>query len=162
MKTENSEKISKQFRFYIPKRLPGLNEIIKWSKQPVPWLSKGKRRVYQYTIEKREIENYIIAHIYKQSNNNIPNFTICQIYFKWIESNRRRDPSNVCAGGRKFILDALVKSGVLKNDNWLVAEFKDEFIVDKKQAGVEITILNNSARPPNRGKGRGLGAKGAR
>ena len=140
MKSQNPEKISKQFEFYIPKRLPGLNEIIKWSKQPIPWLSKGKKRVYQYTIEKQQVEDYIITHIYEQRGTKSIKFTHCRIHFKWIEENKRRDPSNVCAGGRKFILDALVKFGILTNDNWLVSEFTDEFIVNKRQAGVKVTI----------------------
>jgi len=133
----------KKFKFYIPKRLPGLNEIISWSNKSVPWLSKGKRRVYQYTIQKNETEDYIIKHIWMQSNLQVGKSIIfgkCKIDFLWIEENRRRDPSNVCAGGRKFLLDAMVKIGLLKNDNWLVAEFSDEFIVDKNQAGVQITI----------------------
>jgi hypothetical protein len=139
MEPENLEKISNQFKFYIPKRLPGLNEIIKWSKTPIPWLSKGKRRVFEYTLKKREHEDIISKYITLANGLGLQILN-CEIHFKWIEENRRRDPSNVCAGGRKFILDALVTCGTLQNDNWLVSNFTDEFIVDKKQAGVEVTI----------------------
>ena len=136
-----------EFKFYIPRRLPGLNEIIKWSKSPIPWLSKGKGRVYRYTIEKKRIEQQIIFDIYKQHHpaiKDLPCFEECTIDFQWIESNRRRDPSNVCAGGRKFILDALVKVGILTNDNWLVSSHTDAFRVDKSQAGVVVTITEGS------------------
>jgi len=132
-----------QFKFFIPKRLPGLNEIIKANKAMVPWLSKGKRRVYQYTILKADIEQSIIDYIKMQSDGNagkLIKFESAKIDFLWIEPNRRRDPSNVCAGGRKFILDAMVKCGLLVNDNWLISDFSDKFKVDKMGAGVEVTI----------------------
>ena len=133
----------RQFKFYIPHTLPTINDIIAWNKKIVPWLSKGKKRVYQYTIKKNEIEGSIINYIYKNSSNNymdIVCFKKCKIHFKWIEYNKRRDPANVCAGGRKFILDALVKGGFLENDNWNVKHFTDEFKVNRRQSGVEITI----------------------
>lgn len=135
----------KKFSFYIPRQLPGFNEIIEWSKQPVPWLSKPKKRVYIYTIKKKEVQGRIISDIYRQyppfdSTAELPKFESCRIDFKWFEANRRRDPSNVCAGGRKFILDALVSIQVLKNDNWLLRDFIDVFIVDKSQTGVEVNI----------------------
>lgn len=136
------------FKFYIPKRLPGMNEIIKWSKQPVPWLCKGRRKVFKYTLQKKEIESYIYfkgiqpaldLHIKKHSK--LPYFEeIALIEFTWFEENRRRDPSNVCAGGRKFILDALVKHQIIKNDNWLINRHIDFFMVDKKQTGVQVII----------------------
>ena len=131
----------KTFELIIPQRLPGLNEIIKWSKTPVPWLSKGKRKVFQYSLQKREIEDYIRSlTITRSSGFPDVKFNNCRIDFKWYEPNRRRDPSNVCAGGRKFILDALVGIGVLKNDNWKVKDFSDEFFVDKENPRVEIRI----------------------
>ena len=139
MKPKNSKKNSKQFKFYIPKRLPGLNEIIKWSKTPIPWLSKGKRKVFEYTLKKNEYEEYISRWILKAGGFGL-RFEKAKIDFVWFEENRRRDPSNVCAGGRKFILDALVTCGTLVNDNWLISEFTDKFLVDKKQVGVEVTI----------------------
>lgn len=50
-----------------------------------------------------------------------------KIHFHWIESNKKRDLDNV-AFAKKFILDALVKSGKLKNDNHkYVTAFTDTF-----------------------------------
>ena len=49
------------------------------------------------------------------------------ITFNWIESNRKRDLDNV-AFAKKFILDALVKCGKMKDDNRnYVLGFVDEF-----------------------------------
>ena len=50
-----------------------------------------------------------------------------KIHFFWIEKNKRRDLDNV-AFAKKFILDGLVKAGVLKNDNHKhVIGFTDSF-----------------------------------
>lgn len=49
------------------------------------------------------------------------------IRFTWTEKDRRRDPDNV-AFGKKFVLDAMVRMGKLKNDNqtWILG-FEDRF-----------------------------------
>jgi Holliday junction resolvase RusA-like endonuclease len=51
-----------------------------------------------------------------------------RITFTWQEENKRRDLDNV-AFAKKFILDAMVKGGYLKDDNrrW-VTGFTDEFV----------------------------------
>lgn len=50
-----------------------------------------------------------------------------KIQFHWIESNGRRDLDNICFA-KKFILDALVKCGKLKDDNRkCVTSFTDVF-----------------------------------
>lgn len=49
------------------------------------------------------------------------------IHFHWIEGNKRRDLDNICFA-KKFILDALVKFGKLKDDNRkCVTAFTDTF-----------------------------------
>jgi hypothetical protein len=127
----------------IPKRLPGLNEIIRWNNQRVPFLSKGKYIVFKYTIKKRELEEYLVKLFVVQTKGEAGKsikYTRCKIVFHWYEPNRRRDPSNVCAGGRKFILDALVRSGILQNDNWLISDFSDSFFVCRNKPRVDIFI----------------------
>lgn len=39
-----------------------------------------------------------------------------EIKFDWCEANRKRDPDNVSAGGRKMVLDGLVVAKVLASD----------------------------------------------
>lgn len=47
--------------------------------------------------------------------------------FTWYEKNKRRDPDNV-AFNKKFVLDGLVKAGVIPNDTWnYVDGFEDHF-----------------------------------
>ena len=62
------------------------------------------------------------------------------IHYLWIEPSRRRDKDNV-AFAKKFIQDALVEGGVLRNDGWAEIEhFTDDFAVDPKNPRVEVTI----------------------
>lgn len=59
----------------------------------------------------------------------------------WYEKNRRRDLDNISSFGRKVIQDALVKSGVLKNDGWKeIISFSDEFYVDPDNPRIEVEI----------------------
>ena len=48
--------------------------------------------------------------------------------YLWVEPNRRRDLDNISSFGRKVIQDALVDTGVLKDDGWkYVVGFSDKF-----------------------------------
>ena len=63
------------------------------------------------------------------------------LYFTWYRRDRKRDPDN-CAFSIKFILDGLVKAGVLKADGWnQIRSIHHEFVVDKNNLGVEIRIM---------------------
>lgn len=67
-----------------------------------------------------------------------------KIHFTWVESNKKRDLDNICFA-KKFILDALVKSGKLKDDNRNnVYAFTDSFEYDLKgQNKVILEIEEN-------------------
>lgn len=61
--------------------------------------------------------------------------------YLWVEPNRRRDLDNISSFGRKVIQDALVDTGVLKDDGWkYVVGFSDKFDVDKKNPRIEVLI----------------------
>lgn len=64
----------------------------------------------------------------------------CRITFKWYEENSKRDLDNICFA-KKFILDGLVKAGVIFNDTqeW-VKGFTDKFYIDKLKPRVEVLI----------------------
>lgn len=65
----------------------------------------------------------------------------CKIKFLWITKDERVDADNVCFA-KKFLLDSLVKKGVLKNDSRkYVKGFIDDFDVDKNDPRVEIEFL---------------------
>jgi len=64
-----------------------------------------------------------------------------KVLFHWHENTMRRDLDNI-AFAKKFILDALVKAEVLKNDNWeYVRGFVDSFSLTRHlDPCVQVTI----------------------
>ena len=63
------------------------------------------------------------------------------LHFHWYEKDRRRDPDNLSAAGRKPTIDGLVKAGVLPNDGWKTIQgLEDRFFVDKDRPRVEVEI----------------------
>lgn len=106
-------------------KLPGLNEYI----------GACRENRYKAAKMKREAEDLIIW----QTKRLSPITSRVRFVFTWHEETRRRDPDNVCSA-KKYILDALQKSGKLKNDNSrYVAGFEDRFVYGEGQ-GVEIRI----------------------
>lgn len=97
----------------IPIKLPSCNEYI----------NECRKNRYAGAEMKRSIENDICIFI-----NKLPEFqNPVRINFTWIEANKKRDLDGICFG-KKFILDALVKAGKLKNDNRKnVVGFTDSF-----------------------------------
>lgn len=97
----------------IPFRLPSLNEYTR----------ECRRNKYAGAKMKKNIENDISLFI-----NRLPRFEKpVIIHFHWVEENKKRDLDNI-AFAKKFILDALVKQGKLKDDNRrCVTAFTDTF-----------------------------------
>ena len=113
------------YNIEIPMKLPSLNEYIR----------ECRSNKFAGAKMKRNIEDDIAVFI-----NKLPNFeNPIHIKFKWIESNKRRDLDNICFA-KKFILDALVKAGKMKNDsrNYVIG-FIDEFYYgDETKVVLEI------------------------
>ena len=62
------------------------------------------------------------------------------ITFIWYCKNKKIDPDNT-AWGKKFILDAMVKEGILKNDTWEFVEgFSDKFEIDSENPRIEVIM----------------------
>lgn len=121
----------KEYRFTIPGVLPGLNEYIDAERGP-----KGK---YKAAAMKKQAQNVIGYMIRTQLRGVHFNRPVVIRYLR-IEPSRRRDKDNV-AFAKKFIQDALVANGVLKNDGWAEIEhFTDDFAVDPKNPRIEVTI----------------------
>ena len=60
-----------------------------------------------------------------------------------VPQDKRTDPDNIAAGGRKVILDGLVEGGILPDDGWGDVEgFSDTFAVDKENPRVEVEIAD--------------------
>jgi Holliday junction resolvase RusA-like endonuclease len=64
-----------------------------------------------------------------------------QVNFTWYCANEKKDPDNICFA-KKYILDGLVKAGVLANDGWKqIKGFTDNFEVDKVNPRIEIEFI---------------------
>ena len=88
---------------------------------------------------KKRMESIVTAHIFQQLQG-VRFETPVVLSFRWYEPNRKRDLDNI-AFSKKFILDALVKNGVLVNDGWeWVKGFTDEFFIDKERPRIEVDI----------------------
>ena len=116
-------------RLTIYGRLTGLNEYT---------LARNSSRYKGNTI-KQQNEVLIMGYIMEQLQGVSFEGKV-HITYKWHEKNRRRDQDNI-AFAKKFIQDALVKSGVLANDGWKhVVGFTDEFYIDKDNPRIEVII----------------------
>ena len=110
-------------------RLTGLNEYT---------LARNSSR-YRGNNLKQQNEALIMGYIMEQLQG-ISFKGKVHIAYKWYEESRRRDLDNI-AFAKKFIQDALVKSGVLAGDGWKhIAGFTDEFYIDKENPRVEVII----------------------
>jgi Holliday junction resolvase RusA-like endonuclease len=113
-------------RLEIPFKLPSLNQYI----------NECRKNRYAGANMKRNIEQDIGFYI-----NTLPKYQKpIKIHFHWIEGNKKRDLDNVCFA-KKFILDSMVKSGKLKDDNRnYVTGFTDTFEYgDETKVILEIT-----------------------
>ena len=101
------------YRAEILMKLPSLNTYI----------NACRSNRFQGGKMKKDLENDIGVFIAKLPRFEKP----VRIHFHWVEGNKRRDLDNV-AFAKKFILDALVKNGKLKDDNRkCVTAFTDTF-----------------------------------
>ena len=105
--------------------LPGMNEIIKASKEH--WGA--------YSKMKKDLTLAIGLEIKAQ---RIKPITQAKFEFHWTEKRRNRDKDNIVVG-RKFILDALVEMNILTNDGWrYITGWTDNFSIGEPQVKVII------------------------
>ena len=117
-----------EIKFTIPGRLPGLNEYINAERRNKYIAAKMKKQA-------EELISWSLKTVKKVKFKN-PVF----IHYLWIEKDKRKDKDNI-AFAKKFIQDALVKAKILENDGWKqIADFKDDFDVDKDNPRIEVTI----------------------
>jgi Holliday junction resolvase RusA-like endonuclease len=110
-------------------KLPSLNDYTKANRSHYHVGAKLKKRVEE--IIGWEIKSQLRGVFVKNP---------CYVKFNWYEANKKRDLDNI-ASAKKFIFDALVKSGVLKNDGWKqVTGFSDSFFIDKENPRIEVEI----------------------
>lgn len=109
----NKNRFDKKYCINIRGKIPSLNEYI----------GACRTNAHAGARMKSDIEEMIILQLAHLKPITSPVI----IHFLWHERTRRRDKDNVAAG-KKFILDALQKSGKLINDNNnYIKGFTDQF-----------------------------------
>lgn len=103
----------------IPFSLPSLNDYIK----------ACKLNRFAGAKHKEEVQEDIGWYI-----NKLPVFKKpIKIHFIWVENKKQRDFDNVCFA-KKYILDAMVNAGKIKDDNRNnVIGFTDEFVIEDER-----------------------------
>lgn len=119
-----------EYKLIIPGRLPGLNDYI------------AAERANRHKGAKMKADNgNIVAVAIRQCLRGVRIEEPVFMEYTWIEPSRRRDKDNISSFGRKVIQDALVNTGVLKDDGWKhVVGFSDRFEVDKANPRIEVLI----------------------
>ena len=115
--------------FRIEGTLPGLNEY-----------TRANRSNYHSGAQMKKQTETMIGRFIRLAKLK-PVQGRVHISYQWIEPNERRDLDNI-AFARKFVQDALVKSGVLAGDGRKhIKGFDDDFsVVSKTTPGVVVTI----------------------
>ncbi len=62
------------------------------------------------------------------------------VHFEWYRADMRTDPDNV-ASAAKYVIDGIVKSGLLRGDGWKhVRRIEHDFYVDKQKPRVVVIL----------------------
>lgn len=118
-----------EYLLIIPGKLPGLNEYV----------TAERTSRYMGAKTRRNSEDFVAIGI-KQQLKGLKINNPVELHYTWIEPDMRRDRDNI-AFAKKFIQDALVNCGVLKDDGWkYIVRFSDSFAVDKENPRIEVKI----------------------
>ena len=113
--------------FTINGRLSGLNEYI----------DACRANRHQGAKLKRQNQDIVLWSIKAAKLDPVQGKV--NVLFRWVEPDMRRDKDNIRFAA-KFIFDALVEEGILKNDNWTyIGDIRDEFF-HSSEPRIEVTI----------------------
>lgn len=114
--------------FEIPGRLSGLNEYTRAC------------RANRYKGAAMKRTNQDIAALSIRTARMKPYDGPVRISITWVEPNMRRDPDNIRFAA-KFVLDALVETGVIPNDTQrYVRSISDRFMVNPKEPRIIVEM----------------------
>ncbi len=119
-----------EYKLTIPGTLPNLNDYI------------AAERTNRHKGAKMKADSgKIVAAAIRQCFRGVRIEKPVFMEYLWVEPSKRRDKDNISSFGRKVIQDALVSTGVLKDDGWKhVVGFSDRFEVDRENPRIEVLI----------------------
>lgn len=116
-------------KFEIMGKLPSLNDYV----------TACRTNYYKANAMKKKSEKMVIDALRAHKVKTITKYPL-QLEITWYEANKRRDIDNICAGV-KFILDAMVKGGWIKDDSQLyVKSIIHHVEVNKEYPHIEVKI----------------------
>lgn len=123
--------MARSFEFKHQGRMPGLNEYVKQN--------RGKSGTFFGNKTKKFLTEDVMKTLAKYEFEKFTGEVVVE--FHWVEINRKRDPDNFIFA-KKFILDGMVKSGVIPNDGMKnIAGFTDTWEVrSDTNGGVIVTV----------------------
>jgi len=113
--------------------LPGLNEMINVARTN-RYASAKQKKKYTRLVEKELIAQHCIPET---------PLTSISVTCIWTESGRARDPDNIRVG-IKYILDAMVNTGVLKDDSMKYVKFLSDTFQKGEKRTVQVTWIANA------------------
>lgn len=122
------------YRFTIKGRLDGLNEYTR----------ANRTNAYKGNSLKKKNERVVCMGIVQACARGdlrkVYKYPV-ELKIAWYEPNSRRDIDNITFA-TKFIQDALVKKGILQDDNQKhISRISHEVMVDKNNPRVEVEII---------------------
>lgn len=119
--------------FEIPGTLPNLNDILKASN------ASNKRNCFKPISSLKETYDDAVMWAAKAACIK-PVAGKVNIRIHWIEPNMKRDKDNIHAG-TKFVLDGLVKLGILGNDGWTwIGDLSYSYSVNRANPRVVVEL----------------------
>lgn len=116
-------------RIILNTNFPTLNEYIK--------LERSSKFA---AANLKKVTTNKISYLAKLPGCKLKENTCYNVYFTWHKPNNRVDHDNI-AFAKKFILDGLVKGGVLENDSpKFINNFTDTFVLDKKRNYISCIV----------------------
>ena len=119
----NSEKMSLIYKYSIKAIPPSNNKFI------------GKNQRWQYQSDKKQWARIIQLFCVPRPKEPLKKSKVTIIYY--FKDKRRRDPDNYSG---KFILDGLVRSGIIKDDSFDCIDLRLIGRVEKNNPRTEILI----------------------
>lgn len=120
-----------QYYFMIKEKLPSLNEVTAANRANKYLGAKHKKQI-------EELIGWYIGNAVKAKDLE-PIDKPCVIYLDWYERTKRRDVDNI-QSSQKFILDALQKQGILKNDSRRYVKQIYHHVYDADEDSVVVRI----------------------
>lgn len=94
----------------------------------------------KFKADIEEVIGWYIKQALTSKSLHKPN-TAVVVRFEWHEKTKRRDADNI-ASAKKFILDALVKNGVLVDDSRKYVKGFYDTVIDDKEDFVKVELLD--------------------